>query len=166
VEALHLLEGLDWQGALNDVNAAAVWLKSQGCIKVAVVGFSMGGALALAAAAVKDQLDACITFYGWNVGLADVTAMKRPVQCHFGELDDVKGVSDPATAATLEENLRQSGCSTEFFRYEGQGHGFMNTTEWGRRMQSTLERPPVDEAVCSTAMQRVTTFLQAHILHP
>eukprot|EP00284_Hemiselmis_tepida_P008559 CAMPEP_0174937406 /NCGR_PEP_ID=MMETSP1355-20121228/60390_1 /TAXON_ID=464990 /ORGANISM="Hemiselmis tepida, Strain CCMP443" /LENGTH=140 /DNA_ID=CAMNT_0016184253 /DNA_START=1 /DNA_END=420 /DNA_ORIENTATION=+ len=46
-EAHHIMEGLDWGGALEDVGACARWLKAQGCSKVTVVGFCMGGALAL-----------------------------------------------------------------------------------------------------------------------
>ncbi len=33
-EAQHLLEGLDWPGAVADIAASAKWLKDQGSSKV------------------------------------------------------------------------------------------------------------------------------------
>jgi carboxymethylenebutenolidase len=105
-EAQHLMSGLDWGGAVQDVKAAAAGLKAEGCNKVGVVGFCMGGALSLGCAVKHAEIDACIAFYGWNDGLADVSTMTKPTQCHFGKLDDIKGFSDAETAAKLEEKLK------------------------------------------------------------
>lgn len=33
-EAQHLMEGLDWQGAVKDIQASVKWLKSNGSPKV------------------------------------------------------------------------------------------------------------------------------------
>ena len=33
-EAQHLMEGLDWQGAVKDINASVNWLKANGSKKV------------------------------------------------------------------------------------------------------------------------------------
>jgi hypothetical protein len=35
-EAQHLMEGLDWQGAVKDIQASVKWLKSNGSPKVGV----------------------------------------------------------------------------------------------------------------------------------
>lgn len=36
-EAQHLMEGLDWQGAVKDISASVNWLKANGSPKVIVV---------------------------------------------------------------------------------------------------------------------------------
>ena len=40
----------------------------------------MGGALSLGCAVKHPEIDACIAFYGWNDGLADVSTMTKPTQ--------------------------------------------------------------------------------------
>jgi hypothetical protein len=72
------MSGLDWPGAITDVKACAAWLKANGCNKVVVAGFCMGGALALGSTVQVDGVDACIAFYGWNKQLGDVSTVKRP----------------------------------------------------------------------------------------
>ena len=50
-EAAHLMHNLDFTQALRDIQAAALFCREkEGCGKVGVIGFSMSGALALAAA--------------------------------------------------------------------------------------------------------------------
>ena len=44
-EASHLLSGLDWSTAMEDVKAAVEYLETRGCKKIGIVGFCMGGAL-------------------------------------------------------------------------------------------------------------------------
>jgi len=77
-KATHLMEGLDWPGAMSDVQAAADCLKKEGCTKVGVVGFCMGDALSLGAGVQHANIDAVIAFYGWNNGLGDAAKMKLP----------------------------------------------------------------------------------------
>jgi len=141
-EAEHELSSLDWPGALRDVGESALWLKAQGCENVGVLGFCMGGALALGSGVSLPQVDACVSFYGWNAGLGDVSEMCTPTQCHFGGKDTHVGFSDPATADKLDALLESSGCIYEFFRYPDQGHGFMNGTEWGKEMNLKLVSAP------------------------
>lgn len=47
--------------------------------QVGVIGFCMGGALSLGSAVKHPEIDACVAFYGWNDGLADVSTMTKPV---------------------------------------------------------------------------------------
>lgn len=56
-EASHLMAGLDWDAAMQDVGKVSEYLRSQGAQKVGVMGFCMGGALSIAAA-VKVPIDA------------------------------------------------------------------------------------------------------------
>jgi hypothetical protein len=79
-----LMSGLDWPGAITDVKACAAWLKANGCNKVVVAGFCMGGALALGSTVQVDGVDACIAFYGWNKQLGDVSTVKSHPFCVCG----------------------------------------------------------------------------------
>lgn len=74
-EASHLMTGLDWGGAVEDIRAAARYLDQPdpaaqgggGLLprpNVGVVGFCMGGALALVAAVNVTEIDAAVSFYG------------------------------------------------------------------------------------------------------
>ena len=80
------MDNLDWQGAIQDISAAARFLKLRGCVKVGVTGFCMGGALAFASAALlPDDISAAAPFYGIpSPQLCDLATIKIPVQCHFG----------------------------------------------------------------------------------
>lgn len=50
----------------------------------------MGGALAMAAAALVAEIDAAAPFYGIpSDTLCDVASIKVPLQCHFAEKDEV-----------------------------------------------------------------------------
>ncbi|XP_050418812.1 putative carboxymethylenebutenolidase [Patella vulgata] len=123
----HLMSSLDWQGAVQDIRGCAQHLKKQGCAKVGVIGFCMGGALSLASAALVTEVSASAPFYGIpNKELADPSSIKIPVQCHFGEQDVLEGFSAPADQDKLKESLKAGGVQFEFFSYPA-GHAFVNS---------------------------------------
>jgi carboxymethylenebutenolidase len=126
-DAGHLMNGLDFGRAVEDIRGAAQYFKQNGCIKVAVIGFCMGGALSLLAAANVKELSGAICFHG-SPPLSNLNAsnIKIPVQCHFGDKDDMKGFSDPEAANNLEKHLLDAGVSLEFHRYPNSGHAFTN----------------------------------------
>ncbi|KAJ7243629.1 hypothetical protein O6H91_Y433500 [Diphasiastrum complanatum] len=128
-EAQHLLEGLDWQGAVKDIAASAKWLKENGSSKVGVTGFCMGGALSIASAVLVPEIDAAVAFYGVPPPeLADASCAKTPVQGHFGELDNMAGFSDVEAAKSLEAKLQAAGVPYEIYIYPNNGHAFMNSS--------------------------------------
>jgi carboxymethylenebutenolidase len=49
-EAGHLFRGLDWKKAIEDIVIVKDYLSSNGVREITVLGFCMGGALALASA--------------------------------------------------------------------------------------------------------------------
>ena len=49
---------------MQDIQGAADYLHANGCTKIGVVGFCMGGALALAASVLVNGLHAAAPFYG------------------------------------------------------------------------------------------------------
>ncbi|KAK0066101.1 protein usf-like isoform X1 [Biomphalaria pfeifferi] len=125
----HYMGSLDWKGAVDDIRAAAKYLKEQGCKKVGVTGFCMGGALSMAAAALIEEVDAAVPFYGIpSDQLCDVTKIKIPLQCHFAEKDDTKGFASPDEFRPLEAKLKAANLKVlEFYVYQA-GHAFTNTS--------------------------------------
>ncbi|RKP27018.1 putative carboxymethylenebutenolidase [Syncephalis pseudoplumigaleata] len=151
-EAQHLMTGLDWPAAVKEIHAAATYLRSQGCEKVVVTGFCMGGALTAASAVLNaDVFTAAAPFYGIPPAtLCNLEETKIPVQAHFGKLDNHKGFSDPATVREYEEKLKKSGVKYELHWYDAD-HAFMNET-----------RPEVYEpASAKIAFERVVSFVKA-----
>lgn len=142
-EAEHLMGGLDWGGAVEDVRGAMVHLKEEGSKKVGVTGFCMGGALTLASAVLVDGLSAAAPFYGAPpAALADVSKCSIPVLAHFGELDTHKGFSDPDAAKALGDKLKTSGCEHAVVMVPGVGHGFVNDLfKEGLEANEKLGRP-------------------------
>ena len=111
-EAHHLLNHLDWPGAVEDIRGAVAYLKhTEHASKVGVTGFCMGGALALAGGVLVDEVDAVIPFYGIpETGLADIAKIRKPVQAHFGNKDAMKGFSDPSVGRTPPGLTPASSC--------------------------------------------------------
>ncbi|KAK3265780.1 hypothetical protein CYMTET_25563, partial [Cymbomonas tetramitiformis] len=94
---------------------------------VGVTGFCMGGALTFGAAAKGADVACIAPFYGIpDPKYFDTTAIKIPVQAHFGQLDALAGFSDPETAQANFQKMKDAGCDIELCMYESGGHGFMN----------------------------------------
>jgi len=154
-EAGHYMGNLDWPGAVQDINVAAEYLKSQGVKKVGVVGYCMGGALALAGAALCESVSAAVPYYGVpDKKLADLTKVKVPVQGHFGALDTAKGFSDSTAVKALEEALKQSGAEFEIFVYEDAGHAFANELR-----PDAFHKPSYEKAT-----ERTLAFFNKHLV--
>jgi carboxymethylenebutenolidase len=139
---------LDMSGAVDEVKR-----RSSGA-KVGVVGFCMGGGLALVLATQRpDAVAACVSFYGlipWPEAQPDFSKLSGAVLAHVAGNDEY---FSPAAAHELEENLRGLGKEAEFHIYDGADHAFFNDT-----------RPEVYDAAASTlAWQRTIDFLHAHL---
>lgn len=123
-EAEHLMQGLDFtQAATQDIRGAVQHLKANG--KVGVVGFCMGGALALLAAATAPEADAVVSWYGVPPEDAlDLAQVKAPLQGHFALHDTFFPI---ASVDALDRRLQKRGAAPEFHRYDA-GHAFGNET--------------------------------------
>jgi len=153
----------------DEMCAAARYLKSTGSPKVAVIGFCMGGALALIAAQHSEDVDCCLPFYGTpDPSICQTETIAKPVQAHFGEEDTLAGFSDPAAAARLSDNLKRAGgAAFEVFAYPGVGHAFMNDLpepypDFDAR-RDAQGFPPRDEAQQKLAWRRAFAFLEKHL---
>lgn len=133
-EAGHLLSGLDWKGAVEDIQGAVNYLNSKGVNKVGIVGFCMGGALSIAASVFVEGIHAAAPFYGIpkpELLECDASKARAPLQLHFGTKDSAKGFSDPEAQDKLEKILKDSGRDYVFYRYEGAEHAFANEKATG-----------------------------------
>ncbi|WCJ37534.1 alpha/beta-Hydrolases superfamily protein [Euphorbia peplus] len=164
-EAQHLMDGLDWQGALKDIRASVNWLKANGSNKVGVTGFCMGGALSVASSVLVPEVDAVVAFYGVPPSeLADPAQAKAPVQAHFGELDNFVGFSDVTAAKGLEEKLKASGVPYEVHVYPGNAHAFMNRSEEGVKRRKSMGMPDEDDASVELAWSRFKSWMTRYLL--
>ncbi len=155
-EANHLVEGLDFGDAANqDIRGAAQYLKSTGSKKVAVLGFCVGGGLALRAAMHDPEIDAVVTFYGVTTPDAgDVGRIKVPVQGHWAEHDDF---ASPQAVSRIEARFKEAGVSHEFYRYDAQ-HGFNNPNSIGHAGLGHY-----NEEADKQSVSRAIDFLRKHL---
>lgn len=159
-EAQHLMDGLDWQGAVKDIHASVNWLKENGSKKVGVTGYCMGGALAIASSVLVPGVDAVVAFYGVpSAELADPAKAKAPVQAHFGEDDGFVGFSDIKAGKELEEKLKESGVEHEVHFYPKTGHAFMNSSADGIERRRTMGESDVENATVELAWSRFRSWM-------
>jgi carboxymethylenebutenolidase len=148
----HLMHDLDWEGAVQDLSAGAKYLKSNGCTKVGVTGFCLGGALSFAAAVACPEIDAAVPFYGIPRSEAfDLTKIRIPVQGHFGEKDNIVGFSTPSDYEPLNAKLLKAGVPYVMHTYPV-GHAFVNPSG-----------PYYDAEATKLALSRMYEFLQKNL---
>ncbi|MBM4357054.1 MAG: dienelactone hydrolase family protein [Deltaproteobacteria bacterium] len=150
-EASHLMNDLDFGRAAREIAGAVNHLRTvEGCERVAVLGFCMGGALATIAASLG-VVDAYVAFYGFAPkGAADLDAIRAPGLFFFGEHEGFFSVPD-ARAFAGKQTAR--GIPTTVHVYPGAGHAFFNDT-----------RPEVYDAVAAKdAFARTLAHLAEHL---
>lgn len=126
-DAGHLMNGLNFQSAVNDILGAVSFLRKKGCAKVFLTGFCMGGALTLATCSSSDQIDLAIPFYGVpSQEYFPIEKTKCKVLLNVGSLDDLKGFSDPEYCLSITEKAKKAGVNIELKIWEGGKHAFLN----------------------------------------
>ncbi|HEY3598390.1 MAG TPA: dienelactone hydrolase family protein [Paraburkholderia sp.] len=152
-EAHHLMSGLDFGDAAGqDIRGAVQYLKTQSD-RVAVIGYCMGGALALLALCQTPELSAGVIWYGCPpLEYIDATKIAVPVLGHWATQD----VFFPAaTVDALEAKLTEAKVGFEFHRYLAH-HAFANETAVGHGRISATQFDPVWSQL---AWDRTLTFL-------
>jgi carboxymethylenebutenolidase len=147
-QAFALASAMDWNRSNALIHDAVRALGAQKPSSVAVVGFCMGGSVALtASASASDSLPAlagCVDFYGIPAPeKADLRRIKTKVLGHFATGDPY--IANDRVDA-LERQLVAAGVDTTFHRYDWEGHGFV--------------REDPEGAATKLAWQRTVAFLR------
>ena len=146
LEAMRLLQNMDFAQVIrNYITPAKAHLPES----TAVIGFSLGGGLALLSAAHDASFQAAISFYGLpKDGDAELSALTQAIQVHVCEKDEF--FSQKRTAAFLA-NFDKYQPHFECHRYT-EPHGFCNS-----------DRPDVfDEKAAKTSLTRSVDFIESH----
>ncbi|MGH1340979.1 MAG: dienelactone hydrolase family protein [Nannocystales bacterium] len=153
-DAGRRMMALDIGRAGQDVASAVGHLRGLDAVtpkKVGVMGFCMGGQLALQAAVEHgDTVTCAVDFYGIHPSVQlDFAKLKVPVLAHFGKTDEF--VDEPSARA-LVASIASAGGSIDPHFYEA-GHAFFNDAR----------SEAYDEASAKAAMTRTLDFLRAQL---
>lgn len=153
-EAGKLFMALNITKAAADLRGGADFLLARPEVtskKVGVLGFCMGGQLALyTGAEFPDRIGAAVNFYGIHPNVRiDPARLRVPVLAHFAERDNSVTVAD---AQALVDKIEAAGGTIEAHFYPAD-HAFFNDT-----------RPTVyDKAAADVAWKRTLEFLRRQL---
>lgn len=152
-EARKLAMALDRQRAIEEISAAGHYLTDMdevGSTQVGVVGWCMGGGLALSTAAYNGVVGAAVCYYGRPLEAGDTAKLKAPVLGLYGELDQGLPIS---LVNDFEKQLEAAGVPHEIHVYSDAHHAFFNE-----------ERPQAYNADAATdAWQRTLAWFRHHL---
>ena len=137
-EAGKLFMALNIAQAEKDLAGAAKYLASHSSTsKLGVVGFCMGGQLALFAGCTQSSIGAVVDFYGVHPNVTpEYTRVSGPVRGLFAEKD---AFVTPDTARGVEAAIKKAGKSVEIHIYPGVDHAFFNDENPGAYNKAAAE---------------------------
>ena len=111
--------------AEKDLKGAATYLAQHSSTgKLGVVGFCMGGQLALFAATLNPSIGATVDFYGVHPNVKpDYSKLSGPVLGLFAEKD---AFVTPETARQVDAEIKKAGRQSEIHVYPNVDHAFFN----------------------------------------
>jgi carboxymethylenebutenolidase len=127
-EARKLVMSLDRARAVGEIAAAARYLKQLKDVsphKVGVIGFCMGGGLALSAAVHDGEIATAVAFYGRPLDPSDTAKLHVPILGLYGAKDHS---NPPQAVQEFEEELEKDNVPHEIHTYPSAGHAFFNDT--------------------------------------
>ena len=159
--AHQLMRGLNENYALEVVQQAIAWLRTNERqtakrppgqeMPVGLLGFCMGGRIALASALKPVDIQAAVMFYGSVETQKDaLKPLAAPILGIFGNEDH--GIPLDQIKA-FEAALNESGKKATVLVYPGVGHAFFNE-----------ERPGYDKEVAHDAWARTRMFLKKELI--
>ncbi|QNE48214.1 dienelactone hydrolase family protein [Glaciihabitans sp. INWT7] len=144
-----LMAQLDVAGALAELDGIIQVARTEGSTRVGVVGFSLGGWLALLHAQ-SGEADAVVAYYA-TLGPAQHGVIPAPVLLHLAEIDDWDEGEDPES---FIDRLKDHGTPITEWTYLATVHSFANAT--------ITDRTDVNAA--ALAFARTSAFLEDHLL--
>ncbi len=131
-EAGKLMMALNMGQAAKDISGAVDYLLGRDettSSHVGIVGYCMGGGLALYAATLRpDAISACAPYYGlipWPDAHPDWSKLNCVVRGHYAEAD---GFFPPSAAAEFQQTLEGLGKDAVLTVHPGVDHAFFNDT--------------------------------------
>ena len=151
-EARKLAMALNRAKAIAEIDAAARSLRGLPEVsekRVGIVGWCMGGGLALSTAAHSDQIDAVVCFYGRPLEAHDTAQLKVPVLGLYGELD--AGI--PASMVQdFDKELEKASVPHYIHTYAYAQHAFFND-----------DRPAYHKEAARDAWGRTLAWFRQHL---
>ena len=139
----------DIAGAVQVLRQHTATHRADGRGKLALVGFSLGGAYALdMSVTLAEEIAAVVTFYAAYPGL-DYRRASAAYLCHFAEDDPF----EPAeSVAEMEQVLQAAGRPVTVYTYPGTKHWFFEEN-----------RPEYDAQAARLAWERTIAFLHEQL---
>ena len=144
-----LFDELDVATALDTLDDIVREARREGSAKVGLIGFSVGGWLALLHAQ-SGSADAVVAYYS-SLEPRDHGVIPAPVLLHLAEIDEWGQGQAPAL---FIDRLALHGTPVTTFTYLGTRHNFANATIRNR----------VDARAAALAFARTAVFLDTHLL--
>jgi carboxymethylenebutenolidase len=123
-EGFGLMHKFDQAAGASDIRDTVAWLRQHGGRKVGLVGFCLGGRMAVLAAAGNADVSAVISFYGVRLDLCadQLRTLSVPFQFHVGDQD----AHVPADHVSAVKDILAGVPNGEVFIYRSAQHGFYN----------------------------------------
>jgi carboxymethylenebutenolidase len=122
-DARKLAMEMDRPRAMQDLEAAAAYLRGMGCPTVGAIGYCMGGGLVMEMATRPGLLNAATPYYGRPLPPERAGEVTVPIYGFFGERDGGIPVAD---VTALFDALKQAGKDANVEIYAGAEHAFFN----------------------------------------
>src|SRR5437588_945736 len=139
----------DIEGAVQVLRQHTATPLSDGRGKLALVGFSLGGAYALDLSVnLASEIAAVVTFYDSYPGL-DYSRASAAYLCHFAEDDPFESAE---SVAQMEQALQATGRPVTVYTYPGTKHWFFEEN-----------RPEYDAQAAQLSWERTIAFLHERL---
>lgn len=150
-DAQKLSAAFNQKTGVENLRAAAAFLRQHGAKKLASLGWCFGGRQSLELAVSGEKLDATVVYYG--AGMPTTTDQLKPITWPvlgiFGDADQVIPV---AKVKELEQSLNALGVHNEIHIYHGVGHAFANPSGMNYAPEETKD-----------AWAKTVTFLDTNL---
>jgi dienelactone hydrolase len=135
-----------WQTALSDATDQVIALSNLDSKRVGLLGFSLGGHLALR---LRAKAKVLVEFFAPVLDGIGAPGTLSHAQIHHGQADKLPGTGFP-NASAIEGTLKQEGTATDLYPYAGAGHGFIGSDQ-------------ANQTARDLSKARTLSFFQTHL---